>query len=571
MKSTVCVLFLGLLLLSSTQASVLETIEDYLESGFDHIAHEFGATQLFREIEGLSEYIVYWPENGFLSEPNHFLDAYTSLLRGMKEPERYDPKNLISCNPGAKSDYFKFLPYYIGTIKLGEVSTHNSPCFVNNAVTLKMGKGNSVILEHNVSNYSSWSCADTYFYATTQNYHITSLFFSGTHRYTFSDLSDSQMKEIQRDGIKMFRVCDSLGNIFPDIWKTLLLFVGGLSANPNIPFFGSHPPFWMVNANIEFIKHATGYEWKKRANKTSINLDPKYIQSGDFFAITRFDGLDQFIEWGSGTHAGHSTAALWIDDELYVVESQAGWYWPKANIQRNPYKTWLQWAENAGFQVTLLPLKPEIAKKFNQTAAYEWFKSVEGYPYGYHNFLFGHIDTEADSYPAVLHPEAFPAVFSILQRLVPSTGTVFNEAINFRLNTTNLTIPEMAEVIAERNLTWGKVFAMPERDYWRYSDGPSMVCSSFVVGLWKAAGLFDDMEIHATEFTPRDAYSLTFIDPNPVLPQECKDNDPTATFCQLMGEYKMEFPQLSTVDPYPFMNERCPSRVDNDYYRPPGC
>jgi len=45
------------------------------------------------------------------------------------------------------------------------------------------------------------------------------------------------------------------------------------------------------------------------------------IKSGDFFAVTRFDGLDQIIEWGAGTHAGHSVVALWIEGELYITES----------------------------------------------------------------------------------------------------------------------------------------------------------------------------------------------------------------------------------------------------------
>jgi len=43
--------------------------------------------------------------------------------------------------------------------------------------------------------------------------------------------------------------------------------------------------------------------------------------------------------------------------------------------------------------VAVLPLSEESRKKFNVTAAVEFFKKVEGLPYGYHNFLFGWIDT----------------------------------------------------------------------------------------------------------------------------------------------------------------------------------
>jgi len=34
------------------------------------------------------------------------------------------------------------------------------------------------------------------------------------------------------------------------------------------------------------------------------------------------------------------------------------------------------------------------------------------------------------------------------------------------------------------------------------------------VAVFKAAGLFGDLEVHATEFTPRDMYELNFFDKN---------------------------------------------------------
>jgi len=67
------------------------------------------------------------------------------------------------------------------------------------------------------------------------------------------------------------------------------------------------------------------------------------------------------IQYGSGSYVGHSTVALWVDSELYILESQGGAYWPRQGIQMNPYDTWIQWAENAGYMVTWLPLSPEYA------------------------------------------------------------------------------------------------------------------------------------------------------------------------------------------------------------------
>jgi hypothetical protein len=45
--------------------------------------------------------------------------------------------------------------------------------------------------------------------------------------------------------------------------------------------------------------------------------------------------------------------------------------------------------------------------------------------------------------------------------------------------------------MAKRNMTFGDLMAMVEQDEWMYSDGPSLVCSSFVAAIYKAGGLLD--------------------------------------------------------------------------------
>jgi len=108
-------------------------------------------------------------------------------------------------------------------------------------------------------------------------------------------------------------------------------------------------------------------------------------------------------------------------------------------------------------------------------------------------------------------------------------------------------------------------------DEWRYPDGPSLVCSSFVTAMYKAAGLFDPYTVQATEFTPRDIYQLIFIDPAPEVPIECKVLDPTNPYCQLMGAYRMTFPGISTVTPYTDMNQLCQSQAPSFSRIPAGC
>lgn len=268
------------------------------------------------------------------------------------------------------------------------------------------------------------------------NYHVENIFFHGKTVLTLNNLSVDEMRNVESYGIHAFRFCDRLTNILPDILYTSLLFLGGFGTNPNIPVFGSKPTFWMEMANEAFIKRATGYQWQKRTD-VDVEIDEKEIHSGDFIAITRFDGIDQIIQYGAGSTAGHSTMALWIDGELHVVESQDGWYWPKHGIQRNKFSQWVQWAKNAGFNVVVLPLAPEYRAIFNETAVIEWFKTVEGLPYGYHNFLFGWVDTANKSFPPLLDIELVPVIFSILEKIKPTVVDIFlNQALNKRLNTT---------------------------------------------------------------------------------------------------------------------------------------
>jgi hypothetical protein len=111
-------------------------------------------------------------------------------------------------------------------------------------------------------------------------------------------------------------------------------------------------------------------------------------------------------------------------------------------------------------------------------------------------------------------------------------------------------------------LTFPQLFAIVEEEGWEYKDGVSYVCSAFVAAVYKRAGLFEGIDpntIHATEFTPRDVYSLKFFDSNYTKPAACQDADPDLPYCQIMGKHKMILPEYNTIDPYEHMNERCES------------
>lgn len=245
--------------------------------------------------------------------------------------------------------------------------------------------------------------------------------------------------------------CEGYIDMFTSVYNFVLLFAGGLGTDPNVPIWGSHVPEYMEKANIDFLSETMGYNMEVRTT-TEYDYDENLIQSGDFLAIMRLDGVDEIIMYGTGTHAGHSVMALRMDGELYIVESQDGWYWPVHGIQKNKFSEWKVYAKNADFHVAHLPLSPEARAKFNETAAIEFFKKSEGLPYGYHNFLFGWLDTRINNLPPLIPAGLLPIVFSILETVIPETVDIFfSQALNHRLGTKGLKLADLAATAAGKN------------------------------------------------------------------------------------------------------------------------
>jgi len=84
----------------------------------------------------------------------------------------------------------------------------------------------------------------------------------------------------------------------------------------------------------------------------------------------------------------------------------------------------------------------------------------------------------------------------------------------------------------------------------------AFVCSAYSASVYKAAGMFDDYIVQATEFTPRDVYMLDFFDKEFKRPQICIDADPNLPYCQLIGKYRLDITkEWSVIKPYAHMNE----------------
>jgi hypothetical protein len=158
-----------------------------------------------------------------------------------------------------------------------------------------------------------------------------------------------------------------------------------------------------------------------------------------------------------------------------------------------------------------MPLSPEARDLFNETAAQEFFFKTQGLPYGYHNFLFGWIDTPLENWPPLLPGGFMPILFSVLEDFIPSTVDIFYaQALNKRLGTSGLNVKQLAGYAAKQNQTLEQVMAQVEVEGWVYSgiqprDGVSYVCSAYVAAAYQAArpetsphvpSQFRDLPIH---------------------------------------------------------------------------
>ncbi|CDW76296.1 UNKNOWN [Stylonychia lemnae] len=420
-------------------------------------------------------------------------------------------------------------------------------------------------------------CKDWFLIAHQEFYHFETIFMKGKHEFVFNNLNKDARQSIDVNKIRIYQFCDDYQDTFMSIFHTLELFIGALTMHKDWPKpFNMVIPDYMINANLDFLKHSMEYDMPPRGYD-QIEVKEEDVKPGDVFGIMRLDGLDPIIMYGAGGTIGHCAIAVSFNDEIYMIEVQDAWYWPKATVQKNKLQDWIRYAKDAQYHVSHFRLNKLARSMFNNTKAQEFFNQTEGIAYGFHNFLFAWLDTPNDNNPPVLPPGMLANTFSLVETISPEVVDIFmNQALNKRLGTKGLTLSQISVEAAKRNLTLDDVIAMPELDGWEYEglepkDGRSYVCSTYVTAVMKAAGVFGDMIFNPGEQTPRDMYQLTIFETTSTWrSKKCQETEPNTPWCQILGAYKMSFPGFSTVKPYPHMNERCPS-IAPKYERTEGC
>lgn len=252
--------------------------------------------------------------------------------------------------------------------------------------------GDEVHLTVKTHNPRNLTCSDFFLFGNTEISHVEDFWFRGTHKLTFKLPTKDSEVDLENFGLEAYLFCEDLQDELLSLFTSLKAFVGGLGLHGKVPLFQPHVPEYMEKANLDFLKWSQNIEFEERPIQ-KVEIDENEIQSGDYFAVMRLDGLDPMIMYGTGSRSGHSVMALRFDDGLYIIESQDAWYWPVHRIQRNKFSEWIRNAENCDFHMVHMPLSDEKRAQFNETAAREFFWRTEGLPYGYHNFLYSWIDT----------------------------------------------------------------------------------------------------------------------------------------------------------------------------------
>lgn len=302
-KNSICFILALVCLTSASLGKEYSAKED--NYGREYLHHEDTFTKTIH-------HVIDSARKHFEFTPERYLKLMESLKSLTNLKESANDTELLECKPD-HPNFFKSFANSVAKVRqeFEKVETQ-SYCFSSVRFYWISDSDTQVTLYISSYNKQHPQCSDGYVITTGRTYHFAEVLTTGVHKVTFKNLSQFELDFIKFNGIQAFRFCDSMVNIIPDLVMTASLFIGGLGLNPNIPFFGSHVPMYMQELNVEFIKRANGYQWKKRNAPLFLkDYAAENFRSGDYLLITRFDGLDNIIHYGSGSHNGHSTMALW--------------------------------------------------------------------------------------------------------------------------------------------------------------------------------------------------------------------------------------------------------------------
>lgn len=215
---------------------------------------------------------------------------------------------------GSNNTAFQFFPAPVSVVTSSapSVTWQGDGCFTSmSASTAFDSNGATVTLTGTGS--TSFLCADYYLVTSSFGVSLGSVgALSPTTTIRFNYTGPDEILDVSLNGLNiMVLPCGLLGTI-TSVLNTVDLFNGTQTE--------------LQNRNIAFLVDRGVWPAPAEVFNITVPIDPSAIQSGDYLAITRFDGLDPMIAFGTGGLTGHSAIAVWETDStgartLYVCES----------------------------------------------------------------------------------------------------------------------------------------------------------------------------------------------------------------------------------------------------------
>lgn len=469
----------------------------------------------------------------------------------------------------------ELVPAHVATAKPAQQWTGS--CFANMQVESRMTAPDVLAVTITGSNPTAALCGDLYILST--RFHEEWVYLEDLSPNTtvfFTNVTGPVAQDIANDGVSVLVAPCGLVGTIESLVKTATLFFGEGNA--------------IFKANMDFMEEKGLLPRNNPAYNTTQAVDASLIQSGDYFAVLRLDGLDPMIAFGTGGVTGHSTVAVWrgsgAERQLYVVESTdvtpfGPAYWPPPyGIIVTPYEQWITQAEAAHYHVNLLPISRSLT--FDEDAFWTWFATVKGEEYGYSRMLLSFLDTSGPqrSLPAPIDDAVEKWLVQTLDLVLPynasdpgakvTTYRMLLAAANQRLGTKCFTVECIQRVLVGQNRSITAVLSEPELDSYKYNNSDEMVCSEFAARAWIAGFGTQLPAFQGSEQTPKDNYQFNIYEKNFFDASNCPAGLHTmpdgSNYCQLMGEFQLPLNLFNQIPLYPGINNHCGSQWP-DYER----
>ena len=358
----------------------------------------------------------------------------------------------------------------VGNILNKKLVNLKSLCFQEVIVTHSWLSNDTLVLNWESNNKTTFTCSETYIITSLINFDLRTLIFPGKSSITYKMKNQDEIDLVKSQGLKILKMCDEWYRIMPDVLTSLLEFIPG-----NLPVKFPYANFIkkiFQKQQLDIQKNFLDEKNIKRNPKHKLTPDflRKHVRSGDVLTCKCLELESSLIIISNGGPVDHSAIAMWKDDVLWVVQANEV-------MEKISPEGFFEFCVDS---FVWLPLSEEHRAKFDVNKTWSWFDNgIENLPYGLQNAFFLWLNTPNSNYPLVTDVNYWTFLWVLVDKAIPAVSKIFmGNALNNRLGTKDLNLVQIIIEANKRGKTIGDIFAMPELDSYRYDGQQAFVCSA---------------------------------------------------------------------------------------------